>query len=355
MYLEHFGLSAPPFQFTASPASLFMSRTHREGLAALEWGLLHEPSGLTLLIGDSGTGKTTLICALLARQHRAVHAAYLGNPKLSFPELLSSVMSQIGVRGGRSGKGAMLNAFQQYAAAMPLNERIAILVDEAQLLSEDAMEELRLLSNMECHGRKAAQIILAGQFELARRLASPAMRHFNERIGARAVLLALTPMECREYIEHRLRLCGSSSDRIFARGALDPLVRHSAGVPRRINALCHNSLLLAYSTESKRVSAAMVRQAAADYPVLEQSAAAAADEGSSAGRWRQLWRPLKPVLGLVLLGVAGFVSGEFLMSHGPVERRHGWLQRSSHTASAAAMPAVDVNRKAPSAPAPLSD
>ena len=111
MYLEHFGLSAPPFQFTASPMALFMSRTHREALAALEWGLLHEPSGLTLLIGDTGTGKTTLVCALLARQYREVRAAYLGNPQTQLQELMGSILSQLGVRGGRSSKAAMINAF----------------------------------------------------------------------------------------------------------------------------------------------------------------------------------------------------------------------------------------------------
>lgn len=107
MCLEHFGLSAPPFQFTASPTALFMSRTHRECLAALEWGVLHEPSGMTLLAGETGVGKTTLICALLAREYREVRAAYLGNPRLDFVELLASILNQLGIRGGRaSGRDA---------------------------------------------------------------------------------------------------------------------------------------------------------------------------------------------------------------------------------------------------------
>ncbi len=325
MYLEHFGLSAPPFQFTASPMALFMSRTHRDALAALEWGLLHEPSGLTLLIGDSGTGKTTLVCALLARQYREVRAVYLGNPKLSFNELLGTILSQLGVRGGRGGgKASMLNAFAQYALDLPLDQRIAILIDEAQTLSDDALEEFRLLSNLERHGRKAAQIVLAGQYELARRLANPAMRHLNERIGARAVLLPLTPLECRQYIEHRLRLSGAATERIFAPRALSHIVRHSAGIPRRINALCHNSLLLAYSSAARRVSLAMAREVAADYAASEPVGRHDRAVPWLVARLRQGVRLLWPVLGLGLLGVAGFASGHLMMNRAPVRHARAW-------------------------------
>jgi general secretion pathway protein A len=324
MYLEHFGLNAPPFQFTASPMALFMSRTHREALAALEWGLLHEPSGLTLLIGDGGTGKTTLVCALLARQYREVRAAYLGNPKLSFEELMGSILSQLGIRGGRANKAAMLNAYRHFAHELPLNERIAVLIDEAQLLSDEALEELRLLSNLERHGRKATQMVLAGQYELARRLAEPSMRHLNERIGARAVLLPLTPLECRDYIQHRLRLCGSNSDTIFARNALDFIVRHGGGVPRRINALCHNSLLLAYSAESKRVTLAMAREAVADYAALSETANSGRRSARFLERTVQGARSIRPVLGLGLLGIAGFVSGQLEMNHNPVHHLRSW-------------------------------
>src|SRR5579885_3452887 len=349
MYLEHFGLKAPPFQFTASPTALFMSRTHREALSALEWGLLHEPSGLTLLIGDSGTGKTTLVCALLARQYRQVRAAYIGNPKLSFSELMGSILSQLGVRGGRGGKAAMLNAFSRFAMELPLSERIAILIDEAQTLSDDALEEFRLLSNLERHWRKAAQIILAGQYELARRLSDPAMRHLNDRIGARAVLLSLTPLECREYIEHRLRLCGSSVDRIFAGRALDCIVRYSGGVPRRINALCHNSLLMAYARASKRVSFAMAKEAAGEYySLLEGKLAQGKRPNWLLARLAQSARWLRPVLGLTALGVAGFVCGQLLMDHDPL----GELRSLKAAASADALPVVKIESKLPPPPQP---
>jgi general secretion pathway protein A len=336
MYLEHFGLSAPPFQFTASPTALYLSRTHRDCLAALEWGVLHEPSGLTLLIGDTGVGKTTLVCALLARQYREVKAAYLGNPRLEFEELLSSVLGQLGVRGARANKSAMINALTHFAAHLPGSERIAILVDEAQALSDDALEDFRLLSNLERGGgRKATQIVLAGQYELARRLTAAPMRQLNERIGARAVLLALTPLECREYIEHRVGLCGATSDKLFAQRALDYIVRHSAGVPRRINALCHNALLLAYSGGVKQVRLAMAREALADYDDLGN----AAKRSRGADWMRQGLRGIRPILALGLLGVAGFVTGHAVMQHRPVAPRSPATVRSSVTGASAAEPA----------------
>jgi general secretion pathway protein A len=337
MYLEHFGLSAPPFQFTASPTALYMSRTHRDCLAALEWGVLHEPSGLTLLIGDTGVGKTTLVCALLARQYREVRAAYLGNPRLGFEELLISILSQLGVRGGRANKAAMINALSHFSADLPATERIAILVDEAQALSDDALEDFRLLSNLDrAPGRKAAQMVLAGQFELARRLAAAPMRQLNERIGARAVLVALTQLECREYIEHRLRLCGGSSDRLFARRALDHIVRHSAGVPRRINAFCHNALLLAYSGGAKQVGLPMARAAVADYDAIGE----VANQSRGPSGWLpQGVRSMGPALGLGLLGVAGFITGQAVLQHHPAFHLRSMV---AHTAPAttAAVPAT---------------
>ncbi len=340
MYLEHFGLNEPPFQFTASPTALYMSRTHRDCLAALEWGLLHEPSGLTLLIGDTGVGKTTLVCALLARQYREVRAAYLGNPRLSFEELLSSILSQLGVRGGRANKAAMINALTHFAADLPATERIAILFDEAQALSDDALEDFRLLSNLErAPGRKAAQMVLAGQFELARRLAVAPMRQLNERIGARAVLVALTQLESREYIEHRLRLCGGSSDRLFARRALDHIVRHSNGVPRRINAFCHNALLLAFSSGAKQVRLPMARAAVADYDAIGE----VANQSRGPSGWlHQGARPMGPVLGLGLLGVAGFITGQAVLQHHPVCHLRSMVARTAPATSAVA-PAAAID------------
>src|SRR5215469_3869672 len=323
---------------------LFMSPPHPDPLAALGGGPPPQPRRRAPLIGESGTGKTTLVCALLARQYRDVRAAYLGNPKLSFTELMGSILSQLGVRGGRANKAAMINAFAHYAADLPLNERIAILVDEAQVLSDDALEELRLLSNLERHGRKAAQIVLAGQYELGRRLAQPEMHHFNERIGARAVLSPLSPLECRQYVEHRLGLCGTTAEKIFVSRALDLIVRESAGIPRRINALCHNALLLAYSGGVKRVTAAMAREAAAEYGGAGTADQPRREPGWVLGRINHGVRSIKPVLGLAALGIAGFVSGQ-LFNHNPAHRLGAWAAHRAGAVDTYAQLTPDIDPK----------
>ena len=319
MYLDHFKLSAPPFQFTTSPTELFMSSTHREGLAALEWGLLHEPSGLTLLAGDTGLGKTTLVCSLLSHRYQQVRTAYLGNPKLAYEELLLSVLSQLGIRGGRSNKGAMLTALVDFANTLSPNQRIAIIADEAQLLSDDTLEELRILSNVERKGRRAAQIILVGHLELLRRLANSELRHLNERINARAVLTPLNRKESYEYIEHRLRAGKASARQVFKSRALDYIVEHAAGVPRRINALCHNAMLLTYSANTKQVGVPMAKAAVEEYDNLHAAVARRASAPRS-GRLQSSWSVMRSMLTLMLIGAIGFAAAQVALDRNIAQR-----------------------------------
>jgi len=314
MYLDHFKLSVPPFQFTTSPSELFMSSTHREGLAALEWGLLHEPSGLTLLAGDTGLGKTTLVCTLLSRRYQQVRTAYLGNPKLEYPELLASILNQLGIRGGRSSKGAMLTALVEFANDLASNQRIAIIADEAQALSDDALEEFRLLSNLERKGCKALQIILVGHPELLRRLASSDLRHLNERISARAILTPLNRKESHDYIEHRLRTAKANVRQVFKSRALDYVVDHAGGVPRRINALCHNAMLLAYSSDSKQVAMPMAKTAVAEYDNLHILGA----HNQTLQKRRFLfgsWSLMRSILALGFIGAGGFAAAHLALYH----------------------------------------
>lgn len=302
MYLEHFGLSDAPFQFTASPTALFMSPTHREGLAALEWGLLHEPSGLTLVAGESGLGKTTLACALLAKHCDQVLIAYLANPKLPFDQLLADVLGQMGIRGARSGKAAMLRAYTTATAGV----RVAIVIDEAQLLSDDALEEVRLLSNIEHDRHKAAQIILLGQVELLHRLMEPRWRHLNERIGARTMLTPLTELESRDYLRHRVAACDGDLDRLFSKKALAGIVHHGGGIPRRLNTLAHNALLSAYCASANEVSARIVKAVAAECGVAEPIVSSLDSPPSKPSR--PVWAVLKPVLSLGLMALLGFIA-----------------------------------------------
>ena len=219
MYYQHFNLSGPPFQFTPSAGILYPSKTHREALAALEWGLLHEPSGLTLLIGEPGTGKTTLISSILARHLEHVRIAYIGNPKLSFDEILLVIARQLGITFNSTQRLERLDALEGFLEAHSHSERVTVIIDEAQVIADDVVEELRLLSNWAPGRQTALRFVFVGQPEFLHRLESPGLRQLNERIGARAMLNPLRPQEIQEYIDFRLQARKGSARTIFAGGA----------------------------------------------------------------------------------------------------------------------------------------
>jgi len=268
MYYEHFGLSGPPFEFNPSASALFMSAGHREGVAALEWGL-REPSGFTMLVGEIGTGKTTLIYSLLSGGHEGVRTAWVANPRITFEEMLRQVLGQLGAsQPEKSGKLTLLQAFDAKLASMGPNECVAVIIDEAQDLSDDALEDIRLLSNFQSLERRRLQIVLVGQIDLARRLSRPELRQFNQRIGARALLPTLQGREIYEYIDYRIRSRGGDIDRLFTRGAIREITGASGGIPRRINVLSHNALFLAYADGARCVGEQHVRDATRDYDHL---------------------------------------------------------------------------------------
>jgi general secretion pathway protein A len=271
MYHHHFGLSGPPFQFTPAPNALYLSPTHREALAALEWGLLHEPTGFTLLAGESGVGKTTMVCSILAQRQWNVRTALLSNPRLNFDQMMQVVMSQLAPGWSGQTRLELTAGFAELLDNLKPGEHVAIVIDEAQELSDDALEGLRLLSNADTFAERRLQIIFVGQPELIERLGRPEMQSLNQRIGARALLKPLGAAQVREYINCRLRAKGGAANRIFAPAALSYLVEHSGGIPRRVNVLSHNSMLQGYAAGSKKVSLAMVKNAVSEYEDLLNS------------------------------------------------------------------------------------
>lgn len=330
MYHRHFGLSGPPFQFTPAPDALYLSSTHRETLALLEWGLLHEPTGFTMLAGESGVGKTTLVASILARRLKNVRAALLTNPRLDFDQIMQVAMSQLAPGWSGQTRLELTEGFAELLNALAPGERVAIVIDEAQELSDDALEGLRLLSNADTFEERRLQIILVGQPELITRLARPAMRSLNQRIGARAMLRPLRSDEAREYIDCRLRAKGGTVGKIFASTALGYLIAHSGGIPRRLNVLSHNSMLQGYAAGSKKVSLAMVKNAVGEYEdLLKAKGARGAADGSA--------RPTKPRVGLTRAALAATalalaVAGALLVWS------QGWVAfNSSHATNDGAM------------------
>jgi general secretion pathway protein A len=240
IYEQYFRLKGPPFQPASPDGAVYFSPTHLEGLATLESGLLGELSGLTLLTGEAGSGKTTLIYSLLQSDYKRVRIAHIDDPKLSFLEILRLILTQLNLYSAGSTKLDYLNVLDHLLELHGKEERIAIVIDEAQVLSDDILEELRLLSNRGQRDDRCLQLILVGQPELAERLKNPELRQLNQRISSRGVLKPLSTAQGIMYVECRLIAQGSKCSTIFAPGALECLLRQSDGIPRKINMLCHS-------------------------------------------------------------------------------------------------------------------
>src|SRR4051812_21602788 len=268
MYAPYFGLSQEPFSIAPDPRYLFMSERHREALAHLLYGL-GGGGGFVLLTGEIGTGKTTVCRCFLEQVPPGCQVAYIFNPKLSALELLQVVCQEFHVdvpqrTGGATVKDHVdaLNAFLLASHAQGRNN--VLVIDEAQNLSADVLEQLRLLTNLETNERKLLQIVLIGQPELRAVLARPELEQLAQRVIARYHLQALSVQETAHYVRHRLEVAGLSRAVPFDAPALALVHKLTAGVPRRINLLCDRALLGAYARSEAAVTPAIVRQAASE-------------------------------------------------------------------------------------------
>ncbi len=263
IWREQFHLTGDPFSLTPDPSFLFLSDGHAEALAGLKLGIW-ERRGLMVMIGEVGTGKTTLIYSLLAHLDPEIETAYLSNTLLSFEEILYGALLDFGIECKSQRRLDLietLNAFLRRSAEA--GKTVVLVIDEAQNLSDEVFEGLRLLLNFETYKSKLLQIILVGQPELATRLRGRGLRQVRDRIAVRCHLNPLTRREAKDYIDHRLELVGGSSH-LFTGPALGVLVRRSKGIPRRINILCHNAMLFAYGRDLTRINWSTARQAFKD-------------------------------------------------------------------------------------------
>lgn len=264
MYASFFGLSKEPFSISPDPRFLFMSEQHREALAHLLYGL-GGGGGFVLLTGEVGAGKTTVCRCFLEQVPPHCRVAYIFNPKLSVAELLQTVCGEFGIAlpAQADSVKAHVDALNAFLLAGHAEGRQAVLViDEAQSLSAEVLEQLRLLTNLETAERKLLQIILIGQPELREMVARPELEQLAQRIVARYHLGALTFAETQQYIQHRLAVAGPSAPLPFSASALARIHALSGGVPRRINLLADRALLGAYAQGQQRAERSTVQQAA---------------------------------------------------------------------------------------------
>ena len=266
MYLSFFGLNEKPFAITPDPRYLYLSERHAEALAHLLYGI-NEAGGFVQLTGEVGTGKTTIVRSLLAQTPKNAEIALILNPKMTAPEFLLTICEELGIGVPDSALGSLkdlVDILSEYLLrAHAAGHRVVLVVDEAQNLSPEVLEQVRLLTNLETNTQKLLQIILIGQPELRELLARNELRQLAQRITGRYHLNPLSHDETAAYVLHRLRVAGATTD-IFAPPALHAVFSLSQGVPRVINVICDRSLLGAYSLDRHRVTASLVRSAAAE-------------------------------------------------------------------------------------------
>jgi general secretion pathway protein A len=266
MYLRFFGLNEKPFAITPDPRYLYLSERHAEALAHLLYGI-NESGGFIQLTGEVGTGKTTVVRTLLSRVPHHADVAVILNPRVTPVEFLLTICEELGLDladADRDSVKQMVDALnRRLLAAHAAGRRIIVIVDEAQNLSADVLEQVRLLTNLETPTQKLLQIILIGQPELRELLDRTELRQLAQRITGRYHLEPLSREETRGYVRHRLRVAGATEE-IFTAAALAEVHRLAAGIPRVINVTCDRALLGAYTQEMRKISPALVRLAAGE-------------------------------------------------------------------------------------------
>jgi general secretion pathway protein A len=280
LYQGFYNLKEHPFRLTPDPSFMYMTAQHREALAGLVYSACTRP-GLTVLIGEAGTGKTTLLYALAGMlEKRRFITALCTNPMLSREEFYDVLITKLGVECSSTLKSRQLDALQQTLLQNRADGRPSILiVDEAQRLSPDLLEEIRLLLNLETTKEKLLEIVMAGQPELGEILRRPEMRQFKQRISTMCKLKPLSQAELKEYLQHRLRLAGRPEQDLFGDNVIPLIFEYTQGIPRLVNSLCDSALQTGFGLQSARITEAVIEEAARDLelvrtPVLQATAVA---------------------------------------------------------------------------------
>jgi general secretion pathway protein A len=266
MYESFYGFRERPFDLTPNPRFLVMTDVHREALSNLEYGIASR-TGITLLVGDAGTGKTTLIRTALERQPSRVHCVHLQNPALTREEFVEMLARRFELSdGARGSKTALLLELEAVLTSRAAEgESTVLLIDEAQSLPRDILEEIRLLANIETNERKLLSVIMAGQPEVAALLDDESLRQLKQRIALRCELRPLTLQETAGYIAGRIRSAGGVGSQVFTREAVTLIHERSRGIPRTISVICDNALLSGFAVGQRPVNSSTIREVCRDF------------------------------------------------------------------------------------------
>ena len=276
MYKEFYGLRANPFNVNPDPRYLFLTRHTEEALACLTYGI-QSRKGFVLLTGEVGTGKTTLINKLLEwLRLQQVATAFIFNSRLDVPQFLDYMMADFGIPSDSMAKSQiLLRLYNWLLDRYRAGETAVLIVDEAQNLSDEVLEEIRMLTNLETFTEKLLQIVLVGQPELEQKLKRPQLRQLRQRLTLRAKTHPLTLEETKAYVHQRLRIAGSNGQQIFEPEAITNVHRYANGIPRVINLLCEHCLVSAFVDQQKVIGPSVVDAVARDFDLTDNHASAA--------------------------------------------------------------------------------
>ncbi len=308
MYAHFYHLSENPFNLTPDPKFHYINESTREALASMMYGIKSRKGFLTL-IGEAGTGKTTMLRRIVDEIEGETRIVFVFNPGVSFDELLEFICMELGIRAEAKGRLKLLERLNAYLLEQLTEGRnVVVIIDEAQTLEDAVLEELRLLSNLETSKEKILQIVLSGQPELEEKLRRPHLRQLRQRIGVRATLRAMRPDETRAYVETRLRSAGSEKAELFTGPALLRCWQASQGIPRVINVICDNAMMIAFAEGKDRISASLMNAAIRDLDGESQTQA--------------MMRRLRDVLGGRRLGAGAAAAGVLIVAFA---LGRGWL------------------------------
>ena len=270
MYKDYFGLRLAPFSVTPDPDLYYTNRVYQEALATLQYSIM-ERKGFIVITGEVGTGKTTLLRKLLHSLAPTVHTVFIVNSPVNFDDLLRLTLKDLDLAHRGADRITMIETLNHYLIGRLQEDRIVcLLIDEAQDLSTETLEGLRLLSNMETDKEKLLQIALVGHPDLEKKLAQPALRQLKQRVALHYRLAALGKREIVPYINCRLKAAGYPGSSLFRPEAVDQIAFYSEGIPRLVNIICDNALLAAYAESRREVSEEMIKEVALDLRLSER-------------------------------------------------------------------------------------